>query len=289
MDKFKKDYQEIAIPEELEFLVKKTIKENEKKMKRKNIINKSLIAATVAGVVFVGSINMSSEISYALSEVPVLGSIVRVLTFKTFKVDEDNFMADIKTPAIEGLDSELENKLNKQYLEENQKLYDDFTKDIDELKQKGMNEAHMGIDSGYEIKTDNDKLLVIGRYVVNIVGSSSTTIKYDNIDKQNKILITLPSLFKDEKYIEVISENVKEQMKEQMKDENYQYWLDDELIGDENFDKIDKNQSFYINENNQLVIAFDKYDVAPGYMGSPEFIIPTHILGNLLVSDEYIK
>jgi hypothetical protein len=289
MNRFRNEYENIEIPDELEFLVRTTIKEQEKKMKRKNIINKSVIAAAVAGVVFVGSINLSSEISYALSEVPVLGSIVRVLTFKTFELKDNNFDAELKTPAIEGLDSNLEAMLNQKYLDENQKLYDDFMKEIDELKKADMEEAHMGIASGYEVKTDTDKLLVIGRYVVNTAGSSSTTIKYDTIDKQNKILITLPSLFKDEAYIDIISENIKAQMKEQMKDENNVYWLEDEMMGDENFSKIDKNQSFYITKDNQLVIAFDKYEVAPGYMGNPEFIIPSELLKDALVSDEYIK
>ena len=289
MNKFRNEYENIEIPDELEFLVRTTIKEQEKKMKRKNIINKSVIAAAVAGVVFVGSINLSSEISYALSEVPVLGSIVRVLTFKTFELKDNNFDAQLKTPAIEGLDSKLEAMLNEKYLDENQKLYDDFMKEIDELKKADMDEAHMGIASGYEVKTDTDKLLVIGRYVVNTAGSSSTTIKYDTIDKQNKILITLPSLFKDEAYIDIISENIKAQMKEQMKDENNVYGLEDEMMGDENFSKIDKNQSFYITKDNQLVIAFDKYEVAPGYMGNPEFIIPSELLKNALVSEEYIK
>jgi len=289
MNRFRNEYENIEIPDELEFLVRTTIKEQEKKMKRKNIINKSVIAAAVAGVVFVGSINLSSEISYALSEVPVLGSIVRVLTFKTFELKDNNFDAELKTPAIEGLDSKLEAMLNEKYLDENQKLYDDFMKEIDELKKADMEEAHMGIASGYEVKTDTDKLLVIGRYVVNTAGSSSTTIKYDTIDKQNKILITLPSLFKDEAYIDIISENIKAQMKEQMKDENNVYWLEDEMMGDENFSKIDKNQSFYITKDNQLVIAFDKYEVAPGYMGNPEFIIPSELLKDALVSEEYIK
>lgn len=289
MNKFRNEYENIEIPDELEFLVRTTIKEQEKKMKRKNIINKSVIAAAVAGVVFVGSINLSSEISYALSEVPVLGSIVRVLTFKTFELKDNNFDAQLKTPAIEGLDSKLEAMLNEKYLDENQKLYDDFMKEIDELKKADMDEAHMGIASGYEVKTDTDKLLVIGRYVVNTAGSSSTTIKYDTIDKQNKLLITLPSLFKDEAYIDIISENIKAQMKEQMKDENKVYWLEDEMMGDENFSKIDKNQSFYITKDNQLVIAFDKYEVAPGYMGNPEFIIPSELLKDALVSEEYIK
>lgn len=289
MNRFRNEYENIEIPDELEFLVRTTIKEQEKKMKRKNIINKSVIAAAVAGVVFVGSINLSSEISYALSEVPVLGSIVRVLTFKTFELKDNNFDAELKTPAIEGLDSNLEAILNEKYLDENQKLYDDFMKEIDELKKADMEEAHMGIASGYEVKTDTDKLLVIGRYVVNTVGSSSTTIQYDTIDKQNKLLITLPSLFKDEAYIDIISENIKAQMKEQMKDENNVYWLEDEMMGDENFSKIDKNQSFYITKDNQLVIAFDKYEVAPGYMGNPEFIIPSELLKDVLVSEEYIK
>ena len=289
MNRFRNEYENIEIPDELEFLVRTTIKEQEKKMKRKNIINKSVIAAAVAGVVFVGSINLSSEISYALSEVPVLGSIVRVLTFKTFELKDNNFDAELKTPAIEGLDSKLEAMLNEKYLDENQKLYDDFMKEIDELKKADMEEAHMGIASGYEVKTDTDKLLVIGRYVVNTAGSSSTTIKYDTIDKQNKLLITLPSLFKDEAYIDIISENIKAQMKEQMKDESNVYWLEDEMMGDENFSKIDKNQSFYITKDNQLVIAFDKYEVAPGYMGNPEFIIPSELLKDALVSEEYIK
>ncbi|MTL84275.1 DUF3298 domain-containing protein, partial [Turicibacter sanguinis] len=30
---------------------------------------------------------------------------------------------------------------------------------------------------------------------------------------------------------------------------------------------------FYLNEQNQIVIVFDKYDIAPGYMGFPEFIV----------------
>ncbi|MFB8736384.1 hypothetical protein ACEQPO_30285 [Bacillus sp. SL00103] len=37
---------------------------------------------------------------------------------------------------------------------------------------------------------------------------------YDTIDKKNHVLITLPSLFKDDRYIDVISENIKEQNEE---------------------------------------------------------------------------
>jgi hypothetical protein len=120
------------------------------------------------------------------------------------------------------------------------------------------------------------------------VGSSSTTFRYDTVDKQNQILITLPSLFKDDRYIGVISENIKTQMRQQMKENAKKaYWVEEGDISP--FVKIKANQSFYISSNNKLIISFDKYEVAPGYMGVIEFEIPTEELSEVLVSDEYIK
>lgn len=180
----------------------------------------------------------------------------------------------------------MQNSLNEKYLKENKKLYEEFNKEIEDLKAAGG--GHLGVDSGYEVKTDNDSILSIRRYVVNTVGSSSTTFQYDTIDKQEQVLITLPSLFKDDSYIKIISQNIKEQMQQQMeKDKDKYYWLNDEMI--DNFEKIKQDQGFYISNNGKLIISFDKYEVAPGYMGNPEFEIPTELLSEVLVSKEYIK
>jgi hypothetical protein len=220
------------------------------------------------------------------------GKIISVSTAKQLVIDEETFDADIEIPFIEGLENkELENSLNEQYLAEGEKLYEDFVAEIEEIKAQGM-EAHLGISSGYIIKTDTDKILSIERYVVNVAASSSTVTQYDNIDKEKEILITLPGLFKNEDYIGVISENIKEQMLEQVKlDEGLHYWVEgieeSDFFG--LFEKISKEQKFYINENYKLIIVFDKYEVAPGYMGVVEFEIPTNIILDLLISDEYIK
>jgi len=49
-----------------------------------------------------------------LEKVPIVGGIVKVLTFKEYTVNEDRFKADIKVPAIEGLENkELQNSLNE--------------------------------------------------------------------------------------------------------------------------------------------------------------------------------
>jgi len=228
----------------------------------------------------------------SIADTPVPDKIIAVSTGKQFTIKEETFSADIRIPLISGLENkELENSLNEKYLAEGTKIYEDFKEEIEEIKAQGL-EAHLGVNSGYIIKTDTEKILVIEVWIVNIAGSSSTVTKYDNIDKVQEVLITLPGLFKNDDYIDVISENIKEQMLEQVRlDESLHYWVEgieeSDFFG--LFEKIASEQKFYINENYKLVIVFDKYEVAPGYMGVVEFEIPTAPISGLLVSDEYIK
>ena len=99
-------------------------------------------------------------------------------------------------------------------------------------------------------------------------------------------------MFKDDSYIPLISENIKQQMLAQMK-ENLDkiYWVEGSQEEDivELFESIKKEQNFYISDEGKLVISFDKYEVAPGYMGIVEFEIPTELIKDQLVSNEYIK
>ncbi|MGG7200835.1 DUF3298 domain-containing protein [Clostridium butyricum] len=295
LQQLKKNYMDIPIPVELDFIVKKSLEDNGVKItnSRANFKGIKIAAASIAAAValFTVGVNSSPVFAASLSNVPVVGSIVKILTFREYTVNEDSYNADIKVPSIQGLENkDLENNLNDKYLTENKKLYEDFMADMEDMKSNG--DGHLGVSSGYVVKTDNDRLLSIGRYVVNTVGSSSTTMKYDTIDKQSEILITLPSLFKNDSYVNIISENIKKQMIEQNKaDENKFYWVEgiEKDINMDLFEKISKDQNFYINSEGKLVISFDKYEVAPGYMGVVEFVIPTEILSDSLVSNEYIK
>lgn len=295
LQQLKKNYMDVPIPVELDFIVKKSLEDNGVKItnSRANFKGIKIAAASIAAAtaLFTVGVNSSPVFAASLSNVPVVGIIVKILTFREYTVNEDSYNADIKVPSIQGLENkDLENSLNDKYLTENKKLYEEFMADMEDMKSNG--DGHLGVSSGYVVKTDNDKLLSIGRYVVNTVGSSSTTMKYDTIDKQSEILITLPSLFKNDSYVNIISENIKKQMIEQNKaDENKFYWVEgiEKDMNMELFEKISKDQNFYINSEGKLVISFDKYEVAPGYMGVVEFVIPTEILSDSLVSNEYIK
>ncbi|WP_433748146.1 DUF3298 domain-containing protein [Falsibacillus pallidus] len=293
LEKMREEYKNIPIPDELDLVVDKAIKQSRNRKKRTPL--KWIGGSAAAAVIFCSVVLTNSAFALTLSDVPIVGSLVKLITSVEYTINDDHFQADLKTPEIKNLkNKKLEEGLNKKYLEENKKLYEDFQKDIKEMKEAGM-EGHMGIDTGYEVKTDNKKILSIGRYVVNTAGSSSTTFTFDTIDKQKQLLITLPSLFKDDSYVDVITANIKEQMIEQMKkpEDGKIYWVNypggQKLMPGMEFKKIKKDQNFYINADNKLVISFNKYDVAPGYMGVPEFIIPTDAIQDVLVSNEYIK
>lgn len=295
MEQLKKEYMDTPIPKELEFVVKKALEKSESRVVDRKNFSKGfrIVAASAAAciVITITGINSSQVFAKTMSKLPVIGGIVKVLTFREYAVNEDNFKADIKVPAVQGLkDKNLENSLNEKYLSENKKLYEQFMEDMQTLKKNGG--GNLGVNSGYVVKTDSDSILSVGRYVVNTVGSSSTVFKYDTIDKKNGVLISLPSLFKDDRYVDIISENIKKQMIEQHKaDNNKFYWVDGikQNGSMELFKKISKDQNFYINSEGKLVISFNKYEVAPGYMGIVEFVIPTEILSDDLVGNGYIK
>lgn len=295
LELLKKEYMNVPIPAELDYIVEKALKENrDDGMGRKfGLKSMKIIAASIAAafIILVAGVNTSPTFAAVLSKVPVVGSLVKVLTFREFTVNEDKYNMDLKVPAVQGMENKaLESILNEKYLEENKKLYEKFMEDMEALKQKGG--GHLGVSSGYEVKTDTDRILSIGRYVVNTVGSSSTIFKYDTIDKKNEVLITLPGLFKNDRYVDAISESIKKQMIEQNKaDSNKFYWVAGiEQKGNMKlFEKISQEQSFYINPEGKLVISFDKYEVAPGYMGIVQFVIPTDVISDVLVGNEYIK
>lgn len=292
LNDLKNEYLATPIPKDLDFAVRKALKEGRQKNMKKRSVLRWLGVATAALALFTATVNISPALAESLAEVPGMKNVIKVLTFNGFTLKENNFQADLKVPVIDGLkDKSLQSALNEKYLEENKKLYENFMAEIAILKEQD-SEAHMGIDTGYEIKTDNDQIFSIGRYVLNIAGSSSTVYKFDTIDKKNQVLITLPSLFKDEQYITIISEYIKEQMRQRMaKEEGVIFWVEgaDLDFSFDPFEQIAKDQNFYINSDGKLVTSFNKYEVAPGYMGVIEFVIPTDILAEVLVSNEYLR
>lgn len=105
--------------------------------------------------------------------------------------------------------------------------------------------------------------------------------KYYQIDKTTGQTATLKDLFKENAdYVTVISDEIKKQMKHQMEQGESVYWLEptDNIDASEAFQAIKKDQNFYFDKDGNIVIVFDEYEVGPGYIGCPEFVIPADLV-----------
>ena len=90
----------------------------------------------------------------------------------------------------------------------------------------------------------------------------------------------MQSLFRDgTDYITPISEFIRADMKARHGKNDEFFWLEEP--GPDAFEKIREDQKFYINSEGNIVISFEKYEVAPGASGNPEFEIPAEVVADI--------
>ncbi len=248
-----------------------------------NWLKKTIYSAAAFAALFALTFNCIPSLAYAASDIPILGDVVRIVTFGRFEVQKENYEAKVDTPKLEGLlNKELEEKLNAEFKENADAVIAAFENDVKELSEEyGDENFHLGVEASYVVRTDNEDILAIDCYVVNTVASSSTIHRFYTIDKKTGTLLKLESLFKDgADYVTPISKYIIGEIKRLNEEENGLFWIGEDDI--EGFEKIHKDHKFFINNNGNIVICFDKYEIAAGAQGSPEFEIPNSVVKDIL-------
>jgi hypothetical protein len=221
-----------------------------------------------------------------MEQIPVLGKLIEVVTFRDYEYESDRNHADIEVPEIKvelGLpeDQTLENlerttdEINREIKKITDSLIEEFETYLEE-------EGHQDILVKSEILTATADYFTLKLLCYQGAGSGYQWNYYYTIDLNTGKRLQLKDVFAEgADYITPISEAIKEQMQAQMDaDENVYYWLDDE-IEEWNFKSVTDETSFYINENGNVVIGFNEGDVAPMYMGAVEFEIPGDVLNDI--------
>ncbi|MBT9777524.1 DUF3298 domain-containing protein [Clostridium sp. MCC353] len=278
MEEMKRKYEEIPVPDQALERIKKGIDMGKKENKIINLskyMKNTGVTAAAAVLAITVLTNVNPAIANAMEQIPVIGAIAKVVTFRTYEDHTKDFEAEIQIPKIETENSQAAEGMNKSIEEYAQTLIQQYE---DELKAND-GQGHYSLTSDYQVVTDNENYLSLKINTTLALGSGAQFVKIFTIDKKTGEILTLDSLYKDTPdYKEKISRNIKEQMEAQMaSDENIQYFLNSE-VPESDFKGITGEESFYFNENGQLVIAFDEYQVAPGYMGAVEFTIPDGVV-----------
>lgn len=227
-------------------------------------------AAAAAALMLVIVPNTSAEAAYAMEQIPILGDVIRAVTIRNYQYEDENFSADIEEVRLENVKMEGSIQTINESIEE---MTDRLIARFEEQVEQG--EGHSGIYAGHEVVTDTDTWFTLRIHVTEIEASGFQYQYYYHIDKTTGEIASLKDLFKEgADYITPISENIKEQMREQMQaDESKVYWVDSKEEMGYQFEAVKADQNFYVNQDEQIVICFDEYEVAPGYMGLVEFTV----------------
>ncbi|MEL7656000.1 MAG: DUF3298 domain-containing protein, partial [Bacillota bacterium] len=232
--------------------------------------------------VFIGAfgVGVSANEAFAatMAEVPILGSLVKVFTTKEVHNSDNGIITDMKIPGIEGLkDKKLQEKINKE-------VYDKVNRVTEETKQQMLQDKEAYLATGgteedympleiqvdFEVKCINKDTL---SFLVWKTGSSASAYfeqYYYNYDLNENKELTLEDLL-GEDYITTANKQISDEIAERSKNPDNIYW--DGSDGLDGFQTITKDQPFYINQKGNPVIVFNKYEIAPGYMGIQEFEI----------------
>lgn len=204
---------------------------------------------------------------------------ITLSNFATYQSKFYGYEAKIVTPIVSGLaDKKAENEMNKTFMRKAKKLVAEYEDSVIQMiKEVPTKQGHFGLLSDFIIKTDNENILAFDSYVFSVVGSSSTKHEFYTFNKKRGELMTLKETLKHyPDYVSTISKYIKAKMVTLNKKRNGMFWI--EKGSPEEFKRIKDDQNFYINYNGALVICFDKYEVAAGAQGSPEFVIPSNII-----------
>ena len=168
------------------------------------------------------------------------------------------------------INDEIRNSIMK-FFNDSQKQAKEYNDALPEVENKFV----ANVD--FDVKKNSDNILsILIKYYKYAGGAHGyyENVAY-NIDIRSGKFLTLSDLFKEDiDYKSVINEEIRIQIEELIKS-------DEQNKGVYEFKSIEDKQKFYIQDDN-LVVYFDLYDIAPYAAGIPEFIINVNKIDHIL-------
>lgn len=235
----------------------------------------SHIAVTVVCLLCTFMLNMSPVYAQSTENTSTDKDLIRVFTARNYSYSACNHEMDMDVPNLsDPRCSEAAGQINKEVDAWTARLAEQFYSQLEADGDKG----HGAVFVDYEVLMSTKNWFTLKLTVSTVTGSSNQYYKIYNINRSTGKIVTFSDLFCTSEFGRVIKQNILKQMKERTeKNSNLVYFTEPEASWE-----ISHTQNFYFNENGELVIPFDKYAVAPGSMGNPEFTISKETLSCIL-------
>lgn len=188
---------------------------------------------------------------------------------KLILLDEKHYetngtIVTVKFPQIINVDDKIKVDINNLIL----KTIDTY---LDEIKEFGKNQstAHkLIVEIDFENYYSDDDIFSFSINSSQILADSHLQKKFFTINPTTGEIYNVEH-FLGSDYQNIILTTVKKQIAENTKNNPNLIYFDEEV----NNLKISIDQPFYINKDNQVVVVFDQFQIAPGYMSLPSFIV----------------
>lgn len=225
----RRQYEEIPVPEEARRRMEEGIQmaKQEKRQKNRGLIwlRRAGETAAAAMAVITVLVNASPAAAQVMEQIPVIGTIAQVVTFRTYEDHSGKGEANVEIPKIEE---------EGQTLEANREIEDYADSLIREYEDKiraGEDQENYALDSTYEVVFENDRYVCIRIDTTVVMASGTQFVKVFTVDKETGETISLLQMLGgDETMLAAVSSNIMDQMREQMAaDENVIYYLDSDM------------------------------------------------------------
>ena len=271
----RRQYRAEPVPEELNFAVASALRSGEKQRRRRRTLRRSLSGGLAACASFVLLVNLSPTFAQAVSAVPVLGDLARVFTVAQYTVEDRDHLIDVRLPALElAGDTDLEQRINTEIRKSIDQVLDEAEERAREAREAfvatvGKAEDFMPIiiDVDYEVKCSNGQYLSFVITKTETLASAYTEYYLYNLDLTTGTELTLPDL---------LGPDWREQCDEAVRSGIARSELEGGVFfapGEGGFKTVSDDQKFFLNADGEVVLLFEKYELAPGYMGAQEFTV----------------
>lgn len=280
-EKLTEENEEIEIPTELNFIVENAIEEGirMRNRKKKKYVGRSVMKFAVAcSVAVVCMLNISPTFAQAAHELPAAGRLFRLFTFREYHFEDKLKYINVNVPEFVNTGkADLEKRVNQEIQcfvnkeiknsEENAKeYYDAFI----ETGGKKEDFIPVGITIDYKIHYMSDEMVSFSVSKCETRFSSYNDTVFYNIDMETGNCMTIREYLGNE-YKRMIFESISSEIGSWSEDQKSLLWEDLDIES-----LITEDMPYYIDENENAVIVFEKYEIAAGAAGEIKFIIPVN-------------
>ena len=270
--------KDVKIPEDLHDIVEKSIQQGLIQRKQRCRRNKTIGLSAAAGCcAFLFFFNTNTVFAKTVLDLPLVSQIAHLFLGSESTSEEAAYIAEIKVPQLENndqaqsLNAAIREQIEAHAIAMKQQAADEYQAFI-ETGGKAEEYIPARISINYQLYCNNDQTLSFAIISTYVRAQSSQTVDCYNVEAGTGRTLTLEALA-GEDYAERIAREIQRQIDAKPEAEQAVYDEDLDLKS-----MIGPDRPFHLDPDGNLIVEFEKYEIAAGAAGPQSFTLDLNSL-----------